>query len=74
MSKELEIPTIGIGSSVNCDGQVLVIDDLIGLSQSKFKFVKKYIDVRKNIEKAVKKYKSDVIKKLFPGTKHSFRN
>ena len=74
VTKQLEIPTIGIGSSVNCDGQVLVIDDLIGLSQSKFKFVKKYIDVRKNIEKAVKKYKSDVIKKLFPGTKHSFRN
>ncbi len=74
VTKQLEIPTIGIGSSVNCDGQVLVIDDLIGLSQSKFKFVKKYIDVRKNIEKAVKRYKSDVIKKLFPGTKHSFRN
>ena len=70
----LKVPTIGIGSSANCDGQVLVIDDLIGLSQTKFKFVKKYIDISKIIEDAVKKYKSEVLKKQFPSKKHSFNN
>ena len=70
----MKVPTIGIGSSVNCDGQVLVIDDLIGLSQSKFKFVKKYIEINKIIEGAVKKYKSEVLKKRFPARKHSFNN
>ena len=74
ITKQLKIPTIGIGSSVNCDGQVLVTDDLIGLSQSKFKFVKKYIDISKIIENAVKRYKSDVLKKRFPKAKHSFNN
>ena len=72
ITEQLNIVTIGIGSSVNCDGQVLVIDDLIGLSKSKFKFVKKYIDIIKIIENAVKRYKSEVIKKRFPTRKHSF--
>ena len=72
ITHNLSIPTIGIGSSANCDGQVLVIDDLIGLSKSKFKFVKKYIDISKIIENAVKRYKSEVIKKRFPTKKHSF--
>tara|TARA_B100000963_G_C22528056_1_gene626255 strand:- start:317 stop:1096 length:780 start_codon:yes stop_codon:yes gene_type:complete len=72
ITDSLVIPTIGIGSSVNCDGQVLVIDDLIGLSKSKFKFVKKYIDIRKIIENAVKRYKSEVINKKFPSRKYSF--
>ena len=63
ITQKLKIPTIGIGSSANCDGQVLVIDDLIGMSESKFKFVKKYVDVSKIIDTAVKKYKSEVQKK-----------
>ena len=63
ITEKIKIPTIGIGSSANCDGQVLVIDDLIGMSESKFKFVKKYVDVSKIIDTAVKKYKSDVQKK-----------
>ena len=74
ITEQIKIPTIGIGSSVNCDGQVLVIDDLIGLSKTKFKFVKKYIDIRKIIEGAVKRYKLDVVKKHFPTRKHSFKN
>ena len=45
ITEKIKIPTIGIGSSANCDGQVLVIDDLIGMSESKFKFVKKYVDI-----------------------------
>ena len=74
ITNQLKVPTIGIGSSVNCDGQVLVIDDLIGLSQSKLRFVKKYVDIKKIINGAVKKYKYEVQKKQFPRAKHSFKN
>ena len=74
ISSQLKIPTVGIGSSVNCDGQVLVIDDLIGLSENKFRFVKKYANTSQIIEKAVKRYRSEVLKKRFPRAKHSFKN
>ena len=74
ITEQIKIPTIGIGSSANCDGQVLVIDDLIGMSENKFKFVKKYVDISKVIDGAVKKYKSEVQKKQFPQAKHSFKN
>jgi len=74
VSEQVKIPTIGIGSSSNCDGQVLVFDDLIGMSESKFKFVKKYVDASKIIDDAVKKYKFEVKNKLFPKAKHSFKN
>ena len=74
ITEKIKIPTIGIGSSANCDGQVLVIDDLIGMSESKFKFVKKYVDISKIIDGAVKKYRHEVLKKKFPTLKHSFRN
>ena len=74
ISNQLKIPTIGIGASVNCDGQVLVTDDLIGLNENKFRFVKKYLNTKKIIEKAVKKFKSDVLKKKFPKEVHSFKN
>ena len=73
ITKQLNIITVGIGSSANCDGQVLVIDDLIGLSQSKFRFVKKYVNVNQMINLAVKRYKSEVLKKQFPTAKHSFK-
>ena len=74
ITKKLTIPTIGIGSSVNCDGQVLVVDDLIGLSDSKFRFVKRYVSIKKIINEAVKKYKSEVLNKQFPKIKNSFKN
>ena len=74
ITEQLNIITIGIGSSANCDGQVLVIDDLIGLSQSKFRFVKKYVNINQKINSAVKRYKSEVLKKQFPKAKHSFKN
>ena len=74
ITEQLKIPTIGIGSSVNCDGQVLVIDDLIGLSEVKFRFVKKFANTRQIIDNAVKRYKSEVLKKKFPKAKHSFKN
>ena len=74
VTNQIKIPTIGIGSSSNCDGQVLVIDDLIGMSDSNFKFVKKYVDVSKIIDRAVKKYKLEAKRKQFPAAKHAFRN
>ena len=74
ISDQLNIITVGIGSSSNCDGQVLVIDDLIGLSQSKFRFVKKYANINRTINHAVKKYRFEVLKKQFPRPKHSFKN
>ena len=73
ITDQIKIPTIGIGSSANCDSQVLVIDDLIGMSGSKLKFVKKYADVKKAINSAVKSYKLEVLKKKFPQAKHSFK-
>ena len=72
ITNQLKIPTIGIGSSANCDGQVLVTDDLIGLSESKFKFVKKYTNLNQIINSTVKKYRIEVLKKKFPKAKHSF--
>ena len=62
----LKIPTIGIGSSSFCDGQILVTDDILGLSGFYPKFVKKYANIDTVIEKAVKKYSKEVISKKFP--------
>jgi len=72
VTKSLNIPTIGIGSSENCDGQVLVIDDLIGLNQSKIKFVKNFGKVKNNISQAAKRFKKEVINKKYPTKKYSY--
>ena len=72
ITKSINVPTIGIGASVNCDGQVLVTDDLIGLSNIKVRFVKKYLNIKKQINNAVLKYKQDVTEKKFPAKKHSY--
>ena len=56
INKNSRIPTIGIGSSSNCDGQILVTDDMLGISGFYPKFVKKYASLNRVIEKAVKKY------------------
>ena len=66
ITKELKIPTIGIGSSVNCDGQVLVTDDLIGLNLTSIKFVKNFYNIRKHIESAIKKFSKEVKRKSYP--------
>ena len=66
------IPTIGIGSSKFCDGQILVTDDLIGLSGFKPKFVKKYINLKKILEKTFTKFKTEVLKSKFPAKKNSY--
>ena len=72
ITKELKIPTIGIGSSVNCDGQVLVTDDLIGLNLTSIKFVKRFSNIRKHIKSAVKKFIKDVKNKKYPSSKFSY--
>jgi 3-methyl-2-oxobutanoate hydroxymethyltransferase len=69
----ISIPTIGIGAGIDCDGQVLVIHDLIGLFE-RFtpKFVKQYAKISDDILSAVSRYKSDVENMKFPEEKHSF--
>ena len=70
ITRNLTIPTIGIGSSLFCDGQVLVTDDMLGISGFYPKFVKKYARLNRIIENAVKKYSRDVKLKKFPGRKN----
>ena len=72
VTKNINIPTIGIGSSNNCDGQILVLDDLIGLNSINVRFVKKYTNIRKEINKAVSNFTKEVRKKKFPLKKHSY--
>ena len=72
ITKKLKIPTIGIGSSLNCDGQVLVTDDLIGLNLTSIKFVKSFYDIRKHIAIAIKKFKGEVKKQKYPSAKFSY--
>ena len=64
----LKIPSIGIGSSIHCDGQILVTDDMLGLSGFYPRFVKKYVNLDRIIEKAVKKYTREVKLNKFPKT------
>ena len=66
ITKILNIPTIGIGASVKCDGQILVTEDMLGISGFYPKFVKKYVNLNRVIEKAVKKYTREVKLKKFP--------
>ena len=72
ITKDLKIPTIGIGSSVHCDGQVLVTDDLIGLNHTSIKFVKKFLNVKKYISSGFRKFASEVKSKKYPTKKHSY--
>jgi 3-methyl-2-oxobutanoate hydroxymethyltransferase len=73
ITRELKIPTIGIGAGVNCDGQVLVTHDMIGLFERyKPKFVKQYLNLSPMILKAVKEYKLEVEEGKFPAPEHSF--
>jgi len=73
ITEQLKIPTIGIGAGPYCDGQVLVIHDLLGLCQRfQPKFSKKYVDLSPQIIQAVKQYKQEVISGQFPDNAHSF--
>lgn len=72
ITRDLRIPTIGIGAGPHCSGQVLVIHDLLGLSGRKLKFARKYADLEKVISEAVKSYLDDVRKGDFPSEEESF--
>ena len=72
ITKSVKIPTIGIGSSSICDGQVLVTDDLLGLNQTKIKFVKKFINLKKIINDVIKNFKKEVKLKKYPSKKYSY--
>ena len=68
----LEIPTIGIGASPKCDGQILVTEDMLGLTNVAPKFVKKYLDLEKSIKDAVNKYSIEVKSRHFPSSDHIY--
>ena len=72
VTKNLKVPTIGIGASKYCDGQILVFDDLIGLNPMNYRFVKKYANIRNEISKAVLNYSKEVRKIKFPNKKNSY--
>ena len=72
ISKSIPIPTIGIGASKHCDGQILVTDDLLGLSNFTPRFIRKYTDIKKIINKSVLRFRRDVINKKFPSRKNIY--
>ena len=72
ITSSVKVPTIGIGSSINCDGQVLVTDDLLGLNFINLKFLKKYSNLRNVINTAVSNFTKEVKKNKFPTKKYSY--
>jgi 3-methyl-2-oxobutanoate hydroxymethyltransferase len=72
ITKTLTIPTIGIGAGAHCDGQVLVMHDLLGLSPRTFTFAKPYVQLREQAQQAVAQYVSEVQSGIWPDADHSF--
>lgn len=73
ISKSVNVPTIGIGSGIGCDGQVLVVQDMLGMYEKiKPKFVKKYLNLSEGIVNAVSNYKKDIESGLFPTSDNCF--
>jgi 3-methyl-2-oxobutanoate hydroxymethyltransferase len=72
LTQQLPIPTIGIGASPTCDGQILVLEDMLGLSPWVPKFVKRYTDLGPSIGKAVESYAAEVRARKFPGPEHVY--
>lgn len=72
ITKAVPIPTIGIGASAECDGQILVMEDMMGLSPRVPKFVKEFGKVGKAIERAIKHYSEDVRDRSFPADEHTY--
>jgi 3-methyl-2-oxobutanoate hydroxymethyltransferase len=69
---QVPIPTIGIGASAACDGQVLVLEDMLGLSPRVPKFVKRYGNLGPGIEAAIADYAKEVRSRAFPGPDHVY--
>jgi 3-methyl-2-oxobutanoate hydroxymethyltransferase len=73
ITQEIDIPTIGIGASADCDGQILVIDDMLGLfTDFRPKFVKRYAELGKAAEAAIGEYAREVRERSFPAPEHVF--
>ena len=72
ITKAVPIPTIGIGASVACDGQVLVMEDMLGLTPRVPKFVKRFGDLGPGIEKAMADYAAEVRARTFPAPEHTY--
>jgi 3-methyl-2-oxobutanoate hydroxymethyltransferase len=72
ITEQVAIPTIGIGASPACDGQILVLEDMLGLSPRVPKFVRRYGELGPGIEKAISAYASDVRSRVFPGPDHVY--
>jgi 3-methyl-2-oxobutanoate hydroxymethyltransferase len=72
ITKDVAIPTIGIGASATCDGQVLVLEDMLGLSPRVPKFVKRYATLGPAIEEAVRAYAAEVKDRTFPAPEHTY--
>ena len=72
ITETVAIPTIGIGASVACDGQVLVMEDMLGLTPRVPKFVKRFGDLGPGIEKAMADYAAEVRARTFPGPEHTY--
>ncbi len=73
VTKAVKIPTIGIGASAGCDGQILVTPDMLGLFSRVPKFVKKYADMEAMVEGAVKTYAAEVKSRDFPGEANTYK-
>lgn len=74
ITEEISIPTIGIGAGVHCDGQVLVLHDLLGLFERFVpKFIKRYAHLGEDALAAIQQYKEEVEKGTFPGEEHTFK-
>jgi 3-methyl-2-oxobutanoate hydroxymethyltransferase len=72
LTAAVSIPTIGIGASAACDGQILVLEDMLGLSPRVPKFVKRYGELGPGIEKAIASYAAEVRSRAFPGSDHVY--
>ncbi len=72
ITREISIPTIGIGASVDCDGQILVLEDMLGLNEWTPKFVRVYSDLGPMIDDAVSRYAADVRGRAFPGEDETY--
>ena len=72
ITEAVAIPTIGIGASVACDGQVLVMEDMLGLTPRVPKFVKRFGDLGPGIEKAMADYAAEVRARTFPAPEHTY--
>ncbi len=69
----ISIPTIGIGASVKCDGQILVLPDMLGMNEQVPKFVKKYANIKHYVKMAVKEYAEDIRQRKFPAKDHIYK-